>query len=228
MVKTKKRYSKISTYGQAAVGTFFMALAVRWIYEPQSMVTGGFSGIGIVLNRILPIPVSVTTLVLNIPLFLYSWKKKGFSFLGKSLWGMMCFSLFLAVLPLGTPGDDRLLAALLGGGISGVGLGLVIRAGGSTGGTDLLGSLFCGGKLGWSVSTVIGVLDGVIVLWGTVLAAVNFFVPTEWFWIVYMIQLINISGAAGDLFAAVKFSRMPKNILIQDSGVSMRVFYIRY
>ena len=78
MVKTKKRYSKISTYGQAALGTFFMALAVRWIYEPQSMVTGGFSGIGIVLNRILPIPVSVTTLVLNIPLFLYSWKKKGF------------------------------------------------------------------------------------------------------------------------------------------------------
>lgn len=65
-----------------------------------------------------------------------------------------------------------------------------------------------------------------IVLWGTVLAAVNFFVPTEWFWIVYMIQLINISVAAGDLFAAVKFSRMPKNILIQDSGVSMRVFYI--
>ena len=65
-----------------------------------------------------------------------------------------------------------------------------------------------------------------IVLWGTVLAAVNFFVPTEWFWIVYMIQLINISGAAGDLFAAVKFSRMPKNIRIQDSGVSMRVFYI--
>lgn len=38
MVKTKKRYSKISTYGQAALGTFFMALAVRWIYEPQSMV----------------------------------------------------------------------------------------------------------------------------------------------------------------------------------------------
>lgn len=65
-----------------------------------------------------------------------------------------------------------------------------------------------------------------IVLWGTVLAVVNFFVPTEWFWIVYMIQLINISGAAGDLFAAVKFSCMPKNILIQDSGVSMRVFYI--
>lgn len=65
-----------------------------------------------------------------------------------------------------------------------------------------------------------------IVLWGTVLAAVNFFVPSEWFWIVYMIQLINISGAVGDLFAAVKFSRMPKNILIQDSGVSMRVFYI--
>ncbi len=167
MAETKKRYSKVSTYGQTALGTFFMALAVRWIYEPQSMVTGGFSGIGIVLNRIVPIPVSLTTLALNVPLFLYGWKKKGFSFLGKSLWGMMCFSLFMGILTLGTPGDDRLLAALLGGGISGVGMGLVIRAGGSTGGTDLLGSLFCGGKLGFSVSTVIGILDGAIVLLGT-------------------------------------------------------------
>ena len=83
MVKTKKRYSKISTYGQAALGTFLWRWRCGGSIRPQSMVTGGFSGIGIVLNRILPIPVSVTTLVLNIPLFLYSWRKKGFSVTGK-------------------------------------------------------------------------------------------------------------------------------------------------
>lgn len=85
---------------------------------------------------------------------------------------------------------------------------------------------FAGSEDYYDKKSYIFIAPAPIVLWGTVLAAVNFFVPTEWFWIVYMIQLINISGAAGDLFAAVKFSRMPKNILIQDSGVSMRVFYI--
>lgn len=63
-----------------------------------------------------------------------------------------------------------------------------------------------------------------VVLWGVVLAIVNFFVPAEWFWVVYFIQIFNLSGAAGDLFVTVKFSRMPKDILIRDHGVGMKVF----
>lgn len=63
-----------------------------------------------------------------------------------------------------------------------------------------------------------------VVFWGIVLAVINSFVSTEWFWIVYMIQILNLSGAAGDLFVTVKFSRLPKDILIQDYGVGMKVF----
>lgn len=63
-----------------------------------------------------------------------------------------------------------------------------------------------------------------VVLWGVVLAVINLFVPLEWFWIVYLIQIINLSGAAGDLFVTVKFSRMPPDILIQDSGLGMTVY----
>ena len=63
-----------------------------------------------------------------------------------------------------------------------------------------------------------------VVLWGVVLAIINPFVPTEWFWVVYLIQIINLSGAAGDLFVTVKFSRLPKDILVQDYGVGMKVF----
>lgn len=63
-----------------------------------------------------------------------------------------------------------------------------------------------------------------VVLWGIVLAVINPFVPTEWFWVVYMIQITNLSGAAGDLFVTVKFSRLPAGILIQDYGVGMKVF----
>ena len=63
-----------------------------------------------------------------------------------------------------------------------------------------------------------------VLVWGIILAVINLFVPYEWFWVVYMIQMINISGAAGDMYVTVKFSRMPKDILVQDYGVGMTVY----
>lgn len=63
-----------------------------------------------------------------------------------------------------------------------------------------------------------------VILWGFVLALINAIVPLEWFWVVYMLQIINLSGAAGDLFVTVKFSHFPKDILIKDYGVGMHVF----
>ena len=63
-----------------------------------------------------------------------------------------------------------------------------------------------------------------IVVWGIILAVINIFVPAEWFWIVYFIQISNLSGAAGDLYVTVKFSKMPRDILIFDYGVGMKVF----
>jgi len=63
-----------------------------------------------------------------------------------------------------------------------------------------------------------------VVFWGIVLAVINVLVPLEWFWVVYFIQIINLSGAAGDLYVTVKFSRLPSDILVQDYGVGMTVY----
>lgn len=63
-----------------------------------------------------------------------------------------------------------------------------------------------------------------VILWGVVLAVVNAFVSPEWFWVIYFIQINNISGAAGDFFVTAKFSRLPKDILVQDHGVGMKVY----
>lgn len=63
-----------------------------------------------------------------------------------------------------------------------------------------------------------------IVLWGFVLLIINLFVPENWFWVVYFIQIFNISGAAGDFYVTAKFSKMPDDILISDSGVGMNVY----
>lgn len=63
-----------------------------------------------------------------------------------------------------------------------------------------------------------------VVLWGAVLLLINLFVSEEWFWVVYFIQILNISGAAGDFYVTFKFSKMPDDILITDSGVGMKVY----
>ena len=63
-----------------------------------------------------------------------------------------------------------------------------------------------------------------VVLWGVVLLAVNILVSYEWFWVIYLIQITNLTGAVGDLYVTAKFSRMPKDILVTDCGVSMKVF----
>ena len=63
-----------------------------------------------------------------------------------------------------------------------------------------------------------------VVLWGVVLAVINPFVPAEWFWVVYFIQITNLSGASGDIFVTAKFSRMPADILVHDHGVGMSVY----
>ena len=63
-----------------------------------------------------------------------------------------------------------------------------------------------------------------IVVWGVVLWVLNLLVPVQWFWIVYWVQVSNISGAAGDLYVTYRFSRLPQDILVQDYGVGMTVY----
>lgn len=63
-----------------------------------------------------------------------------------------------------------------------------------------------------------------IVVWGIVLQLLCAVVPAPWFWVVYFIQVTNLSGAAGDLYVTWRFSKLPADILINDTGVEMTVF----
>lgn len=63
-----------------------------------------------------------------------------------------------------------------------------------------------------------------VVLWGVVLGVLAAVLPAQWYWLVQMIQLINLSGAAGDIYVTWLLSRMPADILVQDAGVAMQVF----
>ena len=83
---------------------------------------------------------------------------------------------------------------------------------------------FAASKDFYDIKSYIFIALAPVVLWGVILGVVNLFVPIGWFWVVYLIQIVNLSGAAGDLFVTIKFSRLPKDILVQDYGVGMKVF----
>ncbi len=63
-----------------------------------------------------------------------------------------------------------------------------------------------------------------VVIWGGVLAVLCALLPPAWFWVVYFIQIGNLSGAAGDFYVTVRFLGLPRDILVRDYGVGMTVF----
>lgn len=63
-----------------------------------------------------------------------------------------------------------------------------------------------------------------VVILGALLLILNVIFAKNWFWVIYFIQTVNISGAAGDIYVVYKFSKLPQDILVQDSGTAMTVF----
>lgn len=63
-----------------------------------------------------------------------------------------------------------------------------------------------------------------VVVWGVVLGVLCCAVDPLWFWVVYFIQIGNLSGAAGDYYVAARFAKLPADILVRDTGVSMTVY----
>ncbi len=83
---------------------------------------------------------------------------------------------------------------------------------------------FAGSKDYYNKHNYIFIALAPVVLWGIVLGIINLLVSHDWFWIIYILQISNISGAAGDMYVTYKFSRMPKDILITDYGLGMKVY----
>lgn len=157
-------------------GTLLMAMAVNFVYEPMNMVTGGISGLAIAIKEMTKryveggLPVWLTNISINIPIFLWGYFVKGKKFLGYTFFANICFSLFLMLLPVSPLAQkDYFLAMIIGGGMTGVGLGLVFAAGYSTGGTDLLSSILHKYFKMYSVATILFVLDAIIILTGALI-----------------------------------------------------------
>jgi uncharacterized membrane-anchored protein YitT (DUF2179 family) len=153
-------------YLYITLGSFLVAVSVTWIFVPNKTVTGGITGVSILLHHLFDWPISVTSLLINIPLF---WA--GYRYLGgrefaiKTLYGILVLTLFLQA----TDGltsypltENSLLASIYGGLVLGAGLGIVFRGRATTGGTDLAARLFQN-LTGISAGKLLLVIDGSII-----------------------------------------------------------------
>lgn len=158
MIKKLKEYFFIIS------GAFFLSLGLNVFLVPQKLSTGGIGSIATVLKHVFNVPLSLTTVVLNGVLFVFGVKLLGKKALIKTIVGILALSLFLeltAFLP--KYNEDMLASSVLGGFFVGIGLGLVIRKGASTGGSDFLALMLYKYFPHISIAKIILVLDLVIV-----------------------------------------------------------------
>lgn len=150
---------------ETLIGAFIMAIAVSLFLLPNELSSGGFSGIATILYYLFKLPVGTTIMVLNIPLFVLSTLKIGKRFLVKSLIGTISLSIFIDILAKINPlTNDKILACVYGGILTGLGTALILRAHSSTGGSDLAGNLIKEYKPMARTGNLITLIDGVIVM----------------------------------------------------------------
>jgi len=143
------------------VGAVILAVGMNMFMIPNMLAPGGISGFAVVLYHLFQLPVGLTIILLNIPLFIVGYLVLGSRVVLQSLLGTVLFSIAVEAtapfLPAAT--DDLLLASVYGGVVMGVGVGLVFRYRGSTGGTGLLSLILAKAK---------GISPGQAMFWGDI------------------------------------------------------------
>ncbi len=126
------------------LGSALMAVSVVCFLDPQNIVPGGVTGLAMMVNHLYSaLPIGMTILIINLPLFILSWRFAGRRFLLYTIYGTVVSSVFIDlgahILPIIQV--EPLLAAIFGGLTLGAGLGLVFTRGATTGGTDVAARL---------------------------------------------------------------------------------------
>ena len=118
-------------------GAMLSAFSIQTFLSPNMILDGGVIGISMIVSKITSLPLSIFTIILNIPFLLIGYKNLGKKFIIKAVYAMLIFSCFLTMFSnVNELTDDILLATIYGGIILGIGVGLVIRSGGCLDGTE--------------------------------------------------------------------------------------------
>ncbi len=135
----------LEEYAIILFGSIIYAVAFDWLFVPNNIVMGGFTGIAQIANHFIPVlPIGVIVMALNVPLFAIGMRFQGVKLLFSSGFAMITSSVAIDVIPRFVsfePMNDQLLVCILGGAMIGVGFGLQLWVGATTGGTELAATL---------------------------------------------------------------------------------------
>ena len=174
MAKKNEKQHWLMAYVQITLGVAVLALAIVLFFEPYDLVFGGATGLGIIVQEAgarfsMNIPLWLTNLVINVPLFIWAGKVKGFGFLRRTGFATALLSgcLYLAgFLPVFDLGGQLPLAAVFGGALAGFGLGLVFRNMATTGGSDLASMILRHYRKHMEMSKLMLIIDAVVISLG--------------------------------------------------------------
>ena len=157
------------------IGATLTTIATKYVYDPAGLVTGGVSGMSIIVRSVsarhlgYEIPLWMSNLVLNVPIFLYAMRVSGFRSVLRTgfVWILMTAELFflpeLSYMP-----DNMLLVAIYGALLMGAGSGLLLVAHATSGGSDMLGESLHHHLRSVSVGRLIQIIDGIVVAAGLI------------------------------------------------------------
>ncbi|MDF1521050.1 MAG: YitT family protein [Brevefilum sp.] len=202
LTKTKQFFAEIDFSKRAIVdyllillGAFIQALALRLFLVPSDLVSGGISGLAQLINHYTNFPIGMIVLLGNIPLFILGWQHLGGPrFAIRTLLSIVAFSLFIDTIVLFLPDvaltEDLVLNTLYGGLLMGIGLGIVYRGRGTSGGTDILGRIL-NRHSGITISQAYLITDSLVVLGAGFIFG--------WSKALYGLVLIYVSGLAAEV-----------------------------
>ena len=164
MKKTVKE--RVIDYLVITLGSVIYAAGISMFLDPNNLAPGGVSGIAIILNNFIkPINVGTIIVLINIPIMIIGVIKFGFRFLCSSIYAVAVSSAALEIFDrtVGSLTSNPLLAAIAGGTLQAVGIGLVFRTGATTGGTDIIVRLLRLKFRYMKTGTIFLMIDGVII-----------------------------------------------------------------
>ncbi|MGL4800448.1 MAG: YitT family protein [Cellulosilyticaceae bacterium] len=146
------------------LGTLLMSIAINGLLAPNSLLSGGVSGLALFLHLIFDWKLSLLTIFLNIPLFILAFIYLKKRFIIFSLLGMSLLSFWLELTQhIIIPTTNPLSIILVSGLLNGLGMGIIFRAGGSVGGTDIVAKIL-NQKLSFSMGSVLFLINMTIML----------------------------------------------------------------
>ncbi|MBQ7542721.1 MAG: YitT family protein [Clostridia bacterium] len=153
-----------------AVGSVCYAAGINVFAVPNNIAQSGVTGLAIVANHFWHIPVGAANFIINIPLFILAWFVLGRLFVARTVWVVVILSAALDVTTLFLPAytGDPLLASIFCGTLTGVGLGLVMTRGATSGGTDIAGKIVQKFFPQVSLGTGVAVANAIVVVIGAI------------------------------------------------------------